>query len=99
MVGLQRNIDAGMSLLPSGNGNLQLGLSAILTCLACRFKKAKESGILEYSTSKIMKLMLGRELNKRLQVQHCACRQLWWFDGYSVVVVYRSMVVAKSCAA
>jgi len=30
--------------------------------------KSKESGLFEYATAKIMKLMLSRELNKRLKV-------------------------------
>ena len=34
----------------------------------CRMYKSKESGLFEYATAKIMKLMLSRELNKRLKV-------------------------------
>lgn len=37
---------------------------------ACdRLYNAKESGLLEYSTSKIYELMFAREVNKRLKVQ------------------------------
>ena len=34
-----------------------------------RMYKSQESGLFEYATSKIMKLMLSRELNKRLKVR------------------------------
>ncbi len=34
----------------------------------CRMYKSQESGLFEYATAKIMKLMLSRELNKRLKV-------------------------------
>ena len=36
----------------------------------CRMYKSQESGLFEYATAKIMKLMLSRELNKRLKVCH-----------------------------
>ena len=36
----------------------------------CRMYKSQESGLFEYATSKIMKLMLSRELNKRLKVRN-----------------------------
>ena len=34
----------------------------------CRMYKSQESGLFEYATAKIMKLMLAKELNKRLKV-------------------------------
>lgn len=36
--------------------------------MRCRMYKSQESGLFEYATAKIMKLMLSRELNKRLKV-------------------------------
>ena len=33
-----------------------------------RMYKSQESGLFEYATAKIMKLMLAKELNKRLKV-------------------------------
>ncbi len=34
---------------------------------------ARESGVLEYSTSKIEVIMMGRELNRRLKVRQAQC--------------------------
>ena len=32
--------------------------------------KAKDSSLFEYSNSKLMKIMMAREMNKRLKVSH-----------------------------
>ena len=44
--------------------------SGVLNAVSChcRLYNAKESGLLEYSTSKIYALMFAREINKRLKV-------------------------------
>jgi NAD(P)-dependent dehydrogenase (short-subunit alcohol dehydrogenase family) len=46
---------------------MRLGQEADMEC-DCRMYKSQESGLFEYATAKIMKLMLSRELNKRLKV-------------------------------
>jgi hypothetical protein len=46
---------------------VHLGQEADMAC-DCRMYKSQESGLFEYATAKIMKLMLSRELNKRLKV-------------------------------
>ena len=47
---------------------VHLGQQADMVC-ECRMYKSQESGLFEYATAKIMKLMLSRELNKRLKVR------------------------------
>ena len=39
--------------------------------LLCRCNLSKESGLFEYADSKILQLMLSKELNKRLKVGPC----------------------------
>ncbi len=48
--------------------HVHLSQEADIAC-DCRMYKSQESGLFEYATAKIMKLMLSRELNKRLKVR------------------------------
>ena len=48
--------------------SVHLAQEADVACV-CRMYKSQESGLFEYATAKIMKLMLSRELNKSLKVR------------------------------
>ena len=55
------------SVLASDSFPVHLGQEADMAG-DCRMYKSQESGLFEYATAKLMKLMLSRELNKRLKV-------------------------------